>query len=829
LGIVRETSTSRPPPDRRADETPGLVPGVPGEGVARGPGLYLGLAAVSAAALTYEIVLTRLFSITHGYHFAFLAVSLALLGFGASGTALAIAPRWSRGLNPARLRLLSLLGSVSIVGGHLAANNVPFDPYRIALERVQLALLAAYLLALAAPFFLLGLVQGLALTAWPERAGRLYAAALVGSGLGCLIALAGLSRVSEPQAVVVAALVAACGAAAFGGRHLGAVGSAATAAVLALLLWQAPAWLDPQLSPYKPLSQLLTHPDARVVDSQSSALSHLDVVETSTIRSAPGLSLTYDGSLPRQLGVVVDGDTILALSSRKSLEPSFLDALPTSLPYRLRPRPRVLVLEPGGGLDVHLALEKGARSVVAVEDDGELAELIGSRFAQQAGGIYDHPRVRVVQSSPRAFLARAEERFDVVELALSEGFRAVTAGAYSLTESYLLTEEAFRALLDRVAPGGLLVVHRWLQLPPTEELRAASLVVGALERKEASPRRALAALRSFSTMLILAKREPFTGREIETIRAFARDRRFDLVSLPGLKRREANRFNVLRHDRYFPAFRGVLADPVGFARRYEYDVAPPTDDRPFFFHLFKWEQTPDVLRLLGKTWQPFGGAGYLIVLALLVLVTALALALVAVPAWVVRRRGGERPGGWSSPTVYFGAIGFGFLLVEIALIQRFILLLEQPAYSLAVVLFGLLLFSGVGSALSARVPWRGALAVLVAAIVLYPAVLAETFPALLGEGRAVRVLVALLLVAPLGFLLGVPFPRGVRALGRTDPAWLPLAWGVNGFTSVIGAVLAAVIALSFGFEAVFLAGAVAYLAALVACWRPASRFSAPRG
>ena len=814
-----EASISESPRARRAGDS-----GIPGEGVARAPGVYLGLAAISAAALAYEVVLTRLFSIAHGYHFAFLAVSLALLGFGGSGTVLAIAPRWSRGLSPGRLRRLSLAGSVTIVGSHLAANNVPFDPYRIALERGQLALLAAYLLALAAPFLLLGLVQGLALTAWPDRAGRLYAAALGGSGLGCLLGLGALSQVNGPRAVVLAALVAACGALAFGGRRLGAVGAAAAAGALALLLWQTPGWLDQRLSPYKPLSQLLTQPGARIAHSESSALSRLDVVEARTVRSAPGLSLTYDGPLPRQLGVVVDGDTILALTARESLRPSFLDALPASLPYRLRPRPRVLVLKPGGGLDVLLALEQGARSVVAVEDDAALAELIGSRLAREAGGVYNDPSVRVARSSPRAYLARADGRFDVVELALSESFRAVTAGAYSLTESYLLTEEGVDALLDRLAPGGLLVVHRWLQLPPTEELRAAALVVGALERQGTSPRRSLAALRSFSTMLILAKREPFTGHEIGAIRAFARERRFDLVSLPGIERSEANRFNRLRHDRYFPAFRGVLTDPKRFAQGYEYDVAPPTDDRPFFFHFFKWEQTPDVLRLLGKTWQPFGGAGYLIVLALLVLVTALALVLIAVPAAVVHRRGGKRPAGWSS--LYFGAIGLGFLLVEIALLERFILLLEQPAYSLAVVLFGLLLFSGVGSALSVRVPWRGALAALVIAIVLYAGLLATTFNALLSQGLAVRVLATLLLAAPLGLLMGVPFPRGLRTVGRTDPASLPLAWGVNGFTSVIGAVLAAMIAVSFGLEAVFLAGALAYLAALVAAWRAASTFSA---
>jgi hypothetical protein len=445
-----------------------------------------------------------------------------------------------------------------------------------------------------------------------------------------------------------------------------------------------------------------------------------------------------------------------------------------------------------------------------VEDDPSLAGLVD---------LYDHRRVRLAESSPRAYLARTAERFDLVQLALSENFRAVTAGAFSLTESYLLTEEAFRALLDRLAPDGLLVVHRWLQLPPTEELRAAALVVAALE---APPRRRLVALRSFSTMLILAKRTPFTPSELRTIRAFARERRFDLVHLPKLRRSEANRFNVLRNDRYFAAFQGLLADPEGLADRYEYDVSAPSDDRPFFFHFFKWEQTPDVLRLLGKTWQPFGGAGYLIVLALLVLVSALALALVAVPIAVVLRRrrvSGSGRGGWLAPTVYFGGLGLGFLLVEIALVQRFILLLEQPAYSLAVVLFALLLFSGVGSALSGRVSWRGALAVLVAAVVVYPGLLSETFPELLGESRAVRVAVALVLLAPLGLLMGVPFPRGLTAVGRTGRDWLPLAWGVNGFTSVIGAVLAAVLALSFGFDAVFLAGGLAYLAALAVVGR----------
>jgi hypothetical protein len=808
----------------RAQHHRGALCAVGSRKALREPGVYAGLAGLSAATLAYEIVLTRLFSIAHGYHFAFLAISLALLGFGASGTALALRPQWSRGITEGRLARLALLGSLSLLGGYLAANFVPFDPYRIASERVQFFFLAAYLLALAAPFFLVGLVPGLALTAWPDRAGRLYAATLIGSALGCLLALAALSWASGPRAVVLAALVAACAALAFArsrgrpaARHGDAFAVIVVLVPLALLAWQMPAFLDLRLSAYKPLSQLLNYPGTRVIHRDSSPLSQVDVVESRTVRSAPGLSLTYQGRLPQQLGVVIDGDTVLALTSRDSLTPAFLDALPTSLAYRLRPRPRLLIFEPGGGLDVLLALEKRARSVVAVEEDPSVVDLIASRFSPRAGRVYGDPRVRVVRASPRAYLARAGRPFDVVELALSENFRAVTAGAFSLTESYLLTREGFRALLARLAPDGLLVVHRWLQLPPTEELRAAGLVAQALGDEGASPRRSLAALRSFSTMLVLAKREGFSGPEIAAIRAFARERRFDLVYHPGIRQRDANRFNVLRHDPYFPSFRRLLADPVRFYDDYDYDVVPPTDDRPFFFHFFKWEQTPDVLRLLGKTWQPFGGAGYLIVLALLLLVAILSLVLVAVPAAIMLRgrqwARGVR-GEWLSTSVYFGGLGLGFLLVEVALVQRFILFLEQPAYSFAVVLFGLLLFSGFGSALSARMPWRATLAALVVAIFLYPWLLSTTFSALLPEGFAVRVVVALLVLAPLGLLMGVPFPRGLASLGRSTPSWLPLAWGVNGFASVIGAVLAAVIALSWGFGSVFLASALSYLLAL---------------
>ncbi len=792
--------------------------------------VYLGVGLVAAATLLYEIALTRIFSIAYGYHFAFLAMSLGLLGLGASGTLLGLRSPSRHPLHPALLARLAAAASVALVCGYAVSNVIPFDPYRVGWEPSQLALLTAYLLCYAVAFLLAGLVLGLPLTRWPERASGLYGADLAGSAAGAVIALVVLDRADPTVAVVLAGLTAAAGSLAFACARSAAgapVGPARqadrfvglTAAGLALVvLWQTPSWLEIRLSPYKPLSQLESFPDAHVPEHRSSAASRIDVVSSSAIHSAPGLTLQYQGSLPEQSAVVLDGEVVLPLTAREGLTPDFVDGLPTSLAHRLRPASRTLVLEPGGGLEVLSALELGARSVVAVENNRLLAELLTSDLSSRAGGVYEDPRVELVVSNPRGYLSRPQEKFDLVTLALSENRRAVTAGAFSLSETYPLTAEAFDAYFDHLAPGGLLVVHRWLQLPPTEELRAGALVAQALGRAGKNPATSIIAIRSFSTMLILAKQEPFSPPEIELAKAFARERQFDLVWYPGIQPGEANVANVLRRDLYHESFQQLLSDEQAFYERYEYDVTPPRDTRPFFFHFFKWEQTPTVIALLGRTWQPFGGSGYLILVALLVLTTSLSLALLLVPAAAIRRRDSDRAerNSRAPPMVYFAALGFGFLLVEVALVQRFVLFLDHPARSFAVVVFGLLAFSGLGSMVSARIPWRGALAALIAAVALYPVVLSAVLPATLGLDLGVRIGITLLLLAPLGFLMGIGFPRGLASLGAARPSRLPLAWGVNGFTSVVSAILAAMIALSWGFEAVFGCAAIAYAIAWLA-------------
>ncbi len=779
----------------------------------------IGVAAAAAAVLVLEVVLTRVFAVAQFYHFAFLTVSLALLGFGASGSALTVFPALGRG-GPRRWAVLAAAQSVSTVGAYVVANELPFDSFSIAWDRRQVLYLIVYYFALTVPFFCGGAVIGTLLTGWdqpqaiPSR--LVYAATLAGSGGGALLALAALGALDGPGVVLLAAALAAAAAVAFEAAtarpspvRLGSW-AALTAMLLALAV-VAPAPLRLELSPYKGLSAALRLPDAELVTTDWSASARVDHVRSTSIRSLPGLSFAFPGAPPPQDGVSFDGDDLAPVPRVAPADADFAPFLLGSLPFALRPGGDAAVLEPRGGLDVLVALAAGAGSVTAVEP---------SRAAREAAAAgtpdpYAGPRVTVVAGQPRSFAERTTDRFDVVDLALTAPYRPVTSGAYSLAEDYTLTVEAFGSYLDLLRPGGIVAAMRWAQTPPSEETRLLALVAAALRDRDAEPAASVAMLRGYANVLVLAAPDGLVAADVTAIRRFAEANRFDLVALPGLGPGETNRFNVLPDDQYAALARNVLAGPEGVYATAEFDLRPPTDDRPFFGHYFRWGQAADVLEGLGRTWQPFGGAGYFVLLALLALAVAGALVLIVAPLLVARRgRGGPADPAATWWTLgYFGLLGIAFLFVEIPIIQRYILLIGRPTTAVAVVLFALLLASGVGSLASARVPWRAAAAGVAALSAAYPFVLPPLTAVLLPAPGPVRMVAGTVALAPLGFLMGTMFPRGLAHLEGRAPQLVPWAWGVNGTASVISAVAAALLALSFGFRFVVLAGAACYAGA----------------
>ncbi len=782
-------------------------------------GLYLGLLGLSAAMLGLEITLTRVFALAQWYHFAFMAISVALLGLGAGGTALALWPALAH--RPRRLAALSALAfSLSTLGSYLAANWLPFDAYRISLERIQFVYLAVYYLVLCVPFFFASLGIGVLLVAFPGASHRLYAVNLLGSAAGGALAPLALSAAGGAGAVAWWAALAglagiALALASAPRAWLGGVGAGSVLACSGLALaWTQPGWFEVHLSPYKGLTQALLVPDARVVWQDWNALARVDIVDSSAIHTAPGMSLGCTAPLPEQQAIFLDGDNPSARLTASAAElRNWAACLPLALVFELRPGAATLILEPGGNLDTLAAQSLGAQAITVVEPNPLLVAA--------AGG---HPGARVVAESGRTFLRRTRESFDIIDLALTGSRNVVTTGAYSLGEEYRYTVEAFVDAFRRLSPSGLFVVSRWLQTPPSESLRAWALAVAALERGGVQDvPGSLVAIRSWSTMLILAKGSPYTDAELDQVRTFCEQRQFDLVYLPGISSSEVNRFNVYPGAPYATAFQELLrsSDRSAFYAGREFDVRPPTDNRPFFFHFFTWKQLPRILRELGHTWQPFGGGGYLVLLAILMVAMLSASALALLPRLAGPGRS-EPDRRWV--LAYFALIGLGFLAVEIPLLQRLTLFLGHPTIAFATVVACLLLFSGIGSFLSQRVSWRWILVGLVAAIPLTLLGLGAVVQELLGAALPVRLVAVGLLLAPLGLLLGCPFAKGLAYLNQTAPSLVPWAWAVNGSASVVASVGVALAALSAGFVAVLASAVVSYAAAalVVVAWLRAS-------
>ncbi len=816
--------------------------------------LFLAVALVSAGALAYEVLLTRLFSIVQWHHHAYMVISIALLGYGASGAFLALVGEALRRHLSAAFAAGAVLFAVSAVASFAVAERLPFNPLAVIWEPRQLLFLFVLYALFALPFFGAGTSIGLALAAFPERVGRTYRYDLIGAAAGAIGLMLALFVLFPDTALRLVALLGLLAAAlAISLRESGAIrkGRAAACAVAGIAACAAlpPSWTTLHLSEYKGLSQALLVPGAKVLAEDSSPLGLLTVVSSPTIplRHAPGLSLYNATEPPAQLGVFTDGDGLTAITAFDGRPLDYLDSTLTALPYHLVEKPEVLILGAGGGSDILLALMRGAPVIDAVELNPQLVRLVAERFAAFAGHLFERPGVRVHVAEARSFVAGRRNRYDVIQIPLLDSFAA--AATHSLRESYVYTTEAFEQYLDHLRPGGYLAITRWLKLPPRDSLRLFATAVSALERRGiGEPGQHLALVRSWNTTTLLVKNGPLTGEDTAKIRRFADERAFDLAFLPGMARAEANRFNLLDQPYFFDGAVALLG-PMreGFLRDYKFDVRPTTDDRPYFFDFFKWRALPELLQR-----RALGGAalldwGYLVLAATLVQAAALALVLILAPLLWLRR---DRPEPAALATwrvaLYFLAIGFAFLFIEIASIQRFMLFLGHPVYAIPVVLAGFLFFAGLGSGIapklsaslealprSAPIPLSAAdrlfrwfvrfphppLALAIAGIgtaALMHLVVAEPLCGwLMPLPGVLKIAVTLVLIAPLAFFMGMPFPLALARVAAARSALVPWAWGINGCASVLSAILAILLAMSLGFNAVVLIAISLYVAAAV--------------
>lgn len=785
--------------------------------------IYAGLLLISAATLVLEITLTRVLAVAQYHHFAFMVISIAMLGFGVSGTLLSVFPSLLRQDAKFFLSLTGATFCLSGVGGFVLVNAIPFDQFVILWDRRQLLYLAIYYLSLAVPFTAGGLAVGFLLSKRARDVGRLYFFTLAGAGVGCGLAV-WLAPLGAPRVVVFASALGAGAALLFSLRSSmrlsGPMMLLAVASVGALF---SPSPLKISLTPYKDLPTLLRFPQTKVLSTFWNAFSRIDVIEGPSVRYAPGLSYQFQDALPQQLGITWDGDGLTVLTNYQDglHRVRFTDFLTSSLVYHLRPNPKVLVLGVGGGLDVLSALYHGAESVTGVEMNPLLVDVLTNRYRHVAGELFHRANVRLVVDEGRSYLRRSRERFDVIQISLLDSQTAASAGTHSLSENYIYTVEAFKDYIEHLTPDGAISITRWLMLPPRDCLRLCAVALTALEDIGLEqPAAHVALIRSWGTSTFLLKRRPISPRDAAALRKFCQEKGFDVVYYPGVEEEEINIYNRLPEPYYYRYVHGLVTakDRSAFFTDYLLDVRPTTDDRPFFHHFFKWRKLKKLYGAVGERWESFILWGDLILVAVLGQALIASLVLVLLPLWVVRKRKSPktRKGAPGVMLLYFLCLGLGFMFIEIVLIQRFILFLGRPVYALSVTLFSVLIFSGCGSLASNRLGTRAkmVLPTLGLGVIVYHFSLSPLFHLFLGQPLTVRILVSVLLLAPLSFLLGIPFPLGIRILNRLSPTSIPWAWGINSCSSVVGSITAVVIALHFGFSMVFVLAGVIYLAGL---------------
>ena len=749
-------------------------------------GLLGAVFAVSLSVLTFEIALTRLFAAVLAYHFVFVAVSVGLLGLGLGGVLLAGLPREQDGKASFRRMGTFALGEAAAL----------FLALVFFLRYPNADRLLPFALAALPPFLLAGLFLALALRRYSAAGSRVYFADLFGAATGSLAAVLLLQTLGPPATVLLlAGMVALAGAVCLllgGGRLL--AGAVAALGVVVLVLAavnpQAP-WLQMDLarkrSASKHLLTLLAEGGlpARQVSTSWDAYARTDVIDLGEGKAAKRVIFTDGGSaaaMPRFRKTVGDAEHVIADVGL--------------LPYLQGSKDRVLIIGPGGGLDVLLALLGGARDVTAVEVNAAAVRAV-EQFADYNGGLYRYRNVKVVVGEGRNYVRATPDRYDLISLPLVVTQAAETVG-FSLVENYVFTVQAFQDYLAHLRPGGRLVVkaHDIRDLT-----RTFVTALAALEWQGKSPAEAARHLLAFQRdpqalrdptavmyPLLILRDTPYSAAEAE--QAFALGVAAGLAPLfvPGVYE--------------LPVFRGLASGEQSlqeFVTAFPARVGPTTDDSPFFYEYAR-PLPAHLLWLLGG-------------------VAVLALLMIGFVG-NIRRREARRRARWSS-VAYFAALGGAFMLVEIPVLQRSIFALGYPTLAFSVVLFALLTGAGTGSYVSAWVAdkdlERGMTGATLLAGVLavgwlwgMPLLMERWIEADLLS----RSLLTMGLLLPLGAGMGMPFPLGIRLLKREgEEAAVPWMWAVNGVVSVVASVGAVAVAIAAGFSWAMTLGAVLYIAA----------------
>ncbi len=769
---------------------------------------------LSAGMIAFQLSLMQILSICQWSHFAYMVISVAMLGLGTSGTVLFFLKKKLLGRTELYVPALMILTSVSMVTILFFSGRVfgGFDSYLVFYEKRHYADLLLTYFVLFIPFFLGASALGLLYIRYASGIGKLYFADLTGSGLAGLLMLFLFWHFSpERLPVIIACFPLLAGILAIpakGGRVIAGLGLIAGSLLLAGTMY--PVKLP--LSQYKSLSRTLLLPGARIMEKVNSPYGHLTRVQAKSLRYAPGLSLTYSGSVPVQEVLFNNGDWLgPVVAFDTSATDHFLDHATYALPFITGDPGSVFIAGAAAGLYADHAWVHGVQEIIAAQTNKAAVELL------YRNSVIPEPSVHFVGIHPRTFLLSGS-RYDLIILPETGSFGG-SAGIHALEEQFLFTTQAFSQMWDCLTPDGMISATVWMDFPSRNSLKLLATLVQIAESKApGSPAEHIMAVRSWATVTFVLKKSRITSREITKLMEFSRREQFDPLLYPGMGPSAGDHYNSLQDDSFFVAIERIMSPSVerkAFFKEYDFNIRPATDSKPYFSQFLKLNRLSKMRDVFGDASVPFLETGYLIVLVTFLQITAAALLFILLPLFLIKKPGRKK----ASPLVYFAAIGVGYMFVEMVFIRQYTVYFGDPLYAASAVLSAMLFFSGAGAFVSRKVVFEnrrfGILMLFITGLlVILAAGLTPLLNSTAGFPLWLKLLLSFVITGPLSFLMGMMFPSGIRALSlQKKDDLIPWAWGVNGAFSVISTVLATILAVEFGFSIVMLVGAVAYFTA----------------
>lgn len=774
--------------------------------------INVAIGLISAAIIAFQLILMQILSYVQWYHFAYMIISIALLGFGAAGTFLTIFQQKLEKnyytLFPFLLIVTAIL--IPVVVGIANSEAVRFDSLLIFQDSRHIGKLILTYFIFFLPFLTGALAIGMSFSKFADQIGKIYFSNLIGSGIGGIIAIFFMQWIiPEQQSFAVAILAFVGGIVSLPKNKKKLIRIIVPLSTLILIIL---FFYPPRLTPseYKDISKTMLLPDAKVEYQKSTPHGFVEIVSSPVLRYAPGVSLAYRDSFPVRKVVFNNGNWMGCLLPQplEANETNILDYTPQALPYHIENIKNALIINAGTGENVLLALSHQVARITANETNPEIFNILRQSFE----GFY---QVQPYQTMPRTLLTPDTNKYDLIELPIVGSFFG-NSGLNAVEPRYELTIEALREMWNKLSEKGMISLSCWMDYPVRNAYRLLATISLLLDENDiAHPPHHVVAIRSWCAITFLVKKSPFKRDEINKVRLFCENRMFDPLVLPEKQEIERDKYNILQDTTFFTHIDQLLShEKETVIRQYPYRIHPTTDDRPFFFQFVRFKQIPQLISSIREKNFPFLDIGYVLIILTFVQIVFIAAIFILLPL-------SFRP--WKSRNkkwvlMYFSGLGLAYMFLEMVFIQHFTFYFGEPTYAASATLGILLFTSGLGSYYSGKFQnnkkMRLAIPLVIAAIlVLYAFVLSPILTATIGIALPLKITIAVVLLGTLGFFLGMPFPIGIDYLSGKNTDDIPWAWALNGYFSVISTVLATIISVELGY--LLLLSMAAFIYALV--------------